>query len=485
MILEASPESEERKKRTADVLDCVVVGGGLGGMVAARRLQDLGVNPVVLEKGAVDGGRNNARISGGLIHLAWAAMDDDPVTLRARLEAETDGEIEPALAEALAANAGRALAWLIGQGVETRAKGDVPCQKHALYPHRPGTGRRIRAEFGPDKMIAALYRNFREAGGTVLLGAAATGIARDEAAGCWTVSYRSGSVPDLGEQVQTRAVLVADGGFQANAEMLSRYVGPNAGLCALRAMESSTGDGLRMMLGVGAAAVGLGRVYGHMVSVDALSNDELWPYPTLDKLCLQGALVDRSGRLSAHAATTGVELVTLLARSEDPRGYTIVFDDELWETAGKDNPYNTAVPNPDLVERGGHFCSADTLETLAGELRLPAASLIAAVRAHNADVQHRQITRAPFHAARVVPGITFTMGGVRVDAAAAVLASDGMRIPGLFAAGSTVGGVHGGPHGGYVGGLAVAIEFGLIAAESIADAVPTSPQPAPATTARS
>ncbi|CAI7978338.1 FAD-dependent oxidoreductase [Frankia sp. Hr75.2] len=463
------------------MFDSVVVGGGLGGMVAARRLQELGMDALVIEKGAVEGGLNNARISGGLIHLAWAAMDDAPAALRAKLDSETDGEIDPALADVLAAQAGPSMTWLAGQGVETRVKGDAVYMKHALYPHRPGTGRRIRPEFGPDKMITTLYRNFRAAGGTISLDSAATGLVRN--GDSWTVSYRSGDGRE--QSVEARTVIVADGGFQANAEMLSRYVGPNAGLCALRAMGSATGDGLRMLMAAGAGAAGLGRVYGHMVSYDAITNDELWPYPALDKLCMQSALIERSGRLVNHSATTGVELVTLLARSEDPRGYTAVFDDELWQTAGKDNPYNTAVPNPDLVERGGHHRAADTLEGLADELGLSAAALVAAVEAHNADPQHQRITRAPFHAARVVPGITFTMGGVRIDADAKVLTPDGLPLPGLYATGSTVGGVHGGPHGGYLGGLAVAIEFGLIAAEAIASASDIGRLPAGSTSGRS
>lgn len=453
-------------------------------MVAARRLQELGSQPLVLEKATVDGGMNNARISGGLVHLAWAAMDDDRDALRARLDAETDGEIDPQLADALAGNAGRAITWLAGQGVETQPKGDVGYQKHALYPHRPGTGRRLRAEFGPDRMIMRLYETFREAGGIVRLGSTACGLRRDPDRACWIVTYQSSDAPGAGRELAARSVVVADGGFQANPEMLSRYVGPNAGLCALRAMDTATGDGLRMLLDSGAGALGLGRVYGHMVSRDALHNDELWPYPALDKLCLQGALVDRGGGLFAHRATNGVELVTLLARGEDPRGYAVVFDDELWETAGRDNPYNTAVPNPDLVARGAHFASAADLDGLAAELGVPPRELRSAIAAHSAVPGNRPIRTAPFHAIRVVPGISFTMGGVRIDAGASVLHRNGERIPGLYATGSTVGGVHGGPHGGYVGGLAVAIELGLIAAETIAaGAKAETPQAAAATTA--
>jgi fumarate reductase flavoprotein subunit len=451
---------------TTEGTSCVVIGGGLAGISTARRIQQLGRDVVVLEKGTDDYGHNNARISGGLVHLGWRAMDEDPAELERYLRSETDDEIDPAVAGALAGNAGRAIEWLSAEGVDMRPKGDKPYQRHALYPHRPGTGTRIAPEFGPDRMMRALWDNFRDAGGRVLLGATAEALTHG-ADKRWRVTFRTA---ENRAELEAENVVVADGGFQGNSEMLSAYVGPNASLSVLRAWPSAVGDGLRMLLPLGAATRGLGRVYGHMVSRDALTDDNLWPYPAMDKLCLTGVLVDRAGVRFGAASQTGVELVTRLARSEDPRGYAVVFDDGLWQTAGRDNPYNTAVPNPDLVDRGGHFVSAEDLDGLAAQLQVDAQRLKASVAEHNAIPGATKIEHSPYHAARVAPGITFTMGGVRIDEAARVIDVDGHALTGLYAAGSAVGGVHGGPHGGYVGGLAVALELGLIAAEHIAAA---------------
>jgi succinate dehydrogenase/fumarate reductase flavoprotein subunit len=61
-------------------------------------------------------------------------------------------------------------------------------------------------------------------------------------------------------------------------------------------------------------------------------------------------------------------------------------------------------------------------------------------------------------AVRVAPGITHTIGGLRVDDRARVVGVDG-----LFAAGADVGGIS---TGGYASGLAAALVLGRVAAES-------------------
>jgi fumarate reductase flavoprotein subunit len=59
------------------------------------------------------------------------------------------------------------------------------------------------------------------------------------------------------------------------------------------------------------------------------------------------------------------------------------------------------------------------------------------------------------------------MGGIVVDGDGRVLDQFDRPIPGLYAAGSTIGGLNGGPHAGYVGGL-INATVGLLAAENIA-----------------
>ncbi len=247
--------------------------------------------PVVLEKGEAEGGEGNVRISGGLLHVAWESPDAAPAAKLARMLEETDGEIDPAVAKTIAEESTGLIRWLAAEGVDMRPKSDAPFARWALYPHRPGMGRRLTDEFGPDRAMRALYARFRHAGGDIRLGTRATALERC-AGGTWRVRWRRG---DAEGGITASAVVFADGGFQANPELLARYVGPNAGLCLLRAMRSGSGDALRMLTDAGAAIVGLGRVYGHILSRDALHSEDLWPFPPLDELCLRGLLVDRNG----------------------------------------------------------------------------------------------------------------------------------------------------------------------------------------------
>jgi fumarate reductase flavoprotein subunit len=83
----------------------------------------------------------------------------------------------------------------------------------------------------------------------------------------------------------------------------------------------------------------------------------------------------------------------------------------------------------------------------------------------------RPVRQPPFHAIRLCAGITYTMGGIAIDARARVINERQRPIPGLFAAGSCTGGIEGGPAAGYVGGYMRALCFGLIAGDAVAHSI--------------
>ena len=58
------------------------------------------------------------------------------------------------------------------------------------------------------------------------------------------------------EDLLGEAVIIATGGFQANTEWRTRYLGPSWDLAKVRGTRFSTGDGLKMALDAGAMPYG-------------------------------------------------------------------------------------------------------------------------------------------------------------------------------------------------------------------------------------
>ena len=81
------------------------------------------------------------------------------------------------------------------------------------------------------------------------------------------------------------------------------------------------------------------------------------------------------------------------------------------------------------------------------------------------------LVEPPFRALAVRAGITFTLGGIDVDADLRVLDREGQPIPSLFAAGADAGGTY---DGGYMGGLVLGLVQGRAAGRSAAGVAATS-----------
>ncbi|MEZ5816533.1 MAG: FAD-dependent oxidoreductase [Hyphomicrobiaceae bacterium] len=460
----------------AQISDVVIVGGGMAGLTAGARAAELGLRVVVLERGRDGDYAANARWSGGVYHVGYHDITAGPQTLRAVIERATAGAADSAQADAFADNAGRLVDWMRDGGA-TYTGTKVDWQQFILAPMRAMRAGLDWEDRGPDRLFRRLAERIRSHDGRLVLGARArllvmtgercTGVEAEVDGG--RIAFRAA------------AVILADGGFQADLERLRRHITPSPERLKQRGAATGTGDALAMAEAVGAATAGMDLFYGHLLSRDALVNDRVWPYPELDALALAGMLVNAEGRRFADEGVGGVALTNLLARSEDPMGATIVFDDAIWEGPGR----SARIPaNPTLPEAGGTVHTASSIEELAGLAGLPAAALAETVARQNAAIAEGRtgglspprttakaaampILTPPFHAIPVVAGITYTMGGILIDGEGRVRRQDGGVIEGLYAAGSTTGGLEGGPPVGYLGGLAKAGVQGLLAAESV------------------
>lgn len=470
----------------ADSADVVIVGGGLAGLAAAIRCAEQDLRPLILEQGADEKYLCNSRITMGVFQVALHDMLGGAELLRAAIDSATHGYVDAALRDRYAAEAGPALRWLFGHGIRTINAGAATRNLATLappVPRRPGLDWNGRAG---DVMLRTLLAKLEALGGSLKRNMRARELIM-EADRCVGVTATSG---DVTYRFAARAVVLADGGFQANQDLLKRFVSQHPERLLQRNAKTGCGDGLLMAEAVGAKLSDMECFYGHVQSRDAMHSPQLWPYPTIDFPIAAGIAVDQNGRRFTDEGLAGVAIANAIARLDDPLGAVAIFDETIWHESGKTYVMSA---NPFLIETRATFYRGDTIEAVASQAGLPAATVAATVAQYNQAVETRTlgaldpprsddighvwgskalpIRRPPYYAVPLCAGVTYTMGGVAVDPDARVQHKSGRPIEGLYAAGGTIGGLEGGSFTGYSGGLAKALTFGKIAGESIGRAL--------------
>jgi fumarate reductase flavoprotein subunit len=459
--------------------DLIIIGGGIAGLVTANRAAQLGLKATVLEQGTVEKYPCNTRYTGGTFHLCLREITLDPELLHKLILETTDGFVKDDLARLLANGGAKIIHWLQGEGIKFMRASASEYHKWVLAPpgrSRPGLDWEGR---GGDVLLRTLEANLVKRGGTLVRGAKAQSLI--------TENGKCVGVVTQDHEWRARAVVIADGGFQCNPEMMEKYVSKQPARMKQRNGGTAFGDGMRMAQALGAAITGANRFYGHVLSKDALTNDNLWPYPYLDSLVTAGIVVNQQGQRYTDEGRGGVSVANAVATLDDPLSSTCVFDHTIWEGAGRNG---LIAANPHLVKEGATIFEAADLDALAAKAGLNASNLKQTVAAYNtalanssdaaefkpADGISRRskkykampITKPPFYAVPMVSGITYTMGGIVINTHAQALREDGSVIDGLYAAGAATGGLEGGPQIGYVGGLAKSGITGLAAAEHFA-----------------
>ncbi|MBO90083.1 MAG: hypothetical protein CMP14_11220 [Rickettsiales bacterium] len=460
--------------------DVIIIGGGIAGLSTAVRCTELGLRPIVLEKGETTDYPCNARFSGGIIHVAEKEMLSPEADILAKIDYLTDSAGSGGLAGIMAADAEKALDWLRLNGAKFIKGGSIELMRWILAPPRP---RRPGLDWkgrGPDMLLRNLTTKLKSEGGILERGVRGKKLIEQSG----KVIGISGERDGLTVEYHGLAIVICDGGFQGDPELVRRFISPNPDALFTRGAGTGCGDGLRMAEAVGARLVGTERFYGHLLGRETFNNEKLWPYPTVDAIARSAILVDNAGRRLFDEGRGGIYLANEIARLEDPLSICVIFDNEVWNGLAADNRYPPCM-NPAFVNEGGTVYAEDSLEALGKQIGIPGEMLAATVADYNealdngtlenlepirtADaVPAHPIKTAPFHAIELCAGITYTMGGLAIDDRCRVLDTNGLPIPGLHAAGSATGGIEGGPNVAYLGGLSKAVITGLRAAEHIA-----------------
>jgi succinate dehydrogenase/fumarate reductase flavoprotein subunit len=427
----------------------------MAGLAAAARAAELDAKVTVVEKQPRLGG--SAWLSAGIV---WTAPD-----FRTLREVVPDGD--PALGRGLVEGFWPAVDWLrsTGASVSERWEGQM------------GFGSAVRVDIRT--VLDAWQDRVVRSGGEILTGSSADRLLTDAAGRVTGATFTA----DAGaREIHAGAVLLATGGFQGDPGLRATFIGPGAESMLLRSNRGSVGDGLRLGRAAGArTSSGMSGFYGHLVPspMDELHEDQFLSLTQYySSHCI---LVNHRGRRFTDESL-GDEVSNQATLGQPGSRAVLICDERIHVERAATAPY----PHGAVADRiaaaeavGGRFVRAKSRDALVDAVAswgVPARALGATLEQCDAaaagDTTALDVPRAtppppistpPFYAVEVQPTITFTFGGLAVDADGRVLDRDSNPVPGLFAAGADAGGLQ---DYRYVGGLALGVVFGPRAAEA-------------------
>jgi fumarate reductase flavoprotein subunit len=467
---------------TSMQFDVITVGGGFSGLVPACRAAELGLSAAVLEARTEQRYPCSSRFATGATNVMGLPIMAEPERLFRAIMEGSNPNAQPAVAHAIADNGKRTVEWLTRQGARFTGRAlrhEQPGQQ-VLAPSRSETAGLDWEDRGADLLMQRLEQNLTHHGGILMRGTTVEELLVEGGACIGVNAVRDGQRLSI----RAKAVVIADGGFAANPDMVAKYITPRSDRVLARVGPGAKGDGIRMAERAGAAVGGFGAFYGHIHHRSAMTNAQQWPYPHLDAAAEVGILVGTDGKRFTDEGRGGVCMANAIAQLPDPLSAFLVIDDAIWQM---EPTFTTTVPaNRTMIDAGGEMTSAPDIAALAVRLDVPPDALTKAVSAYNQavdnnDLAHLAVPRSirkhkpmpiripPFHAIPLCAGVTGTMGGVVINEHAQALRPDGTIFPGLYAVGTPVAGLEGGPRAGYVGGLSKAFILGMLAAEHAAE----------------
>lgn len=438
--------------------DIVVVGAGGAGMAAAIEAALAGKKVIILEQMAVIGGNTN-RATGGM-NASETYIQDELGVEDSNEQFYEDTLVgghelnDPELVRTMVENSADAIVWVNELGAELTDVSFSGGQTNKRI-HKPKDGSAV----GP-VLIKVLKEKLDELEVPIYLEATADSLLTDDEGRVVGVNVENA---DGGRfVVNAESVILATGGFGANMEMVKQYDETKVGFETTN-HPGALGSGIQMAVEVGAALYQMEEIQIHPTTQPGTG------YLYTEGLRGDGAiLVNKEAvRFTDELLTRDVVSANIIAQT-DSVAYLIVNQELVDQNASMAG----------YIEKG-HALEGDSIEALAAELALDAATLQATLDTYN-DAQASgvdeefgranmtmSLATGPYYALAVTPSIHHTMGGLKINTDTNVLNEAGEIIPGLFAAGEVAGGVHGGNR---IGGNAVLdiIVFGRIAGQNSA-----------------
>ena len=458
--------------------DVIVVGKGNAALCAALAAREHGASVAMLEAAPEDESGGNSRFAGGVMRFAYSTVDDlkrvteltEEDIANSDFDTNTTDEFfddlfrltsfrtDPQLSEMLVTRSLDTMAWLRSKGVKF-----VPNygrQSALVNGKRKFFGRLpIEVSGGGAGLVQFLDGAARKSGIEIHYQTRAKSLIFDGERVVGVHTNQNGVSVDF----YGKSVVLACGGFEANAEMRTRYLGPGWELAKVRGSRFNQGDGLNMALAAGAAAQG-NWSGAHSTGWDMNAPDfgDINVGDQFQKHSyIFGLLINAHGKrfvdegLDFHSFTYAKYGGEVL---KQPGQFAWqVFDSKVKNLLRSE--YRIKMMTK---------VSANTLEELATKLDgVDPVAFLETVRAYNASIKTevpfdptvkdgrgtvdldppksnwaQALDTAPFDAYATTCGITFTFGGLRINPENGQVVDVHFNgIPGLFCAGEMVGGL--------------------------------------------
>ncbi|MQF69355.1 FAD-dependent oxidoreductase [SAR202 cluster bacterium AD-804-J14_MRT_500m] len=446
--------------------DVVIIGCGVAGLSAAITAAEEGAQVAVLERSPKDVRGGNTRYTDAYLRLKNPTdpTDDfierlsstssgllDPELRKAADRPYTDWPplvrahafADPAIVEAFASGVPGSMEWLQSFGVQIVKE----------YPPMPTRAAPRMAPVGGGLAIVNKLAQGAESLGVhfsyTTTGRSLKQDARGSVIGVNAWSPQHGLIDFHGN-----AVVLASGGFQGNPELMTRYIGPQAYLIRPVAHGGmyNKGEGIQMALSIGAAPAGQFDNF-HAEPVDPRTS-------SVDPVIYSfsyGILVNQLGQRFIDEASGITDLIYEdVARTiwKQPGGKAyLIFDSKIESLPSfKDSIKSDLAP-----------IRCKSLDDLAHCLGIPIDPLRETVTLYNASVSEipfdptrldgkttleihppksnwaQHVDGPDYFSYPLICANVFTFGGLKVTPTARVVNTDGYEIPGLYAAGETIG----------------------------------------------
>jgi tricarballylate dehydrogenase len=431
--------------------DIVVVGCGVAGLSAAVAAAEAGARVAVLERATYDERGGNTRYTTAALRMiSEDAVSEDFVS---RFLENCGYHVQPDFAASTVLDYGiaffaestpPAIAWLKAHGVKFGGIG--------FYGLTPRASPRIAISGGGLHLIEVMTAHAEKIGVQFFYETTAQNLVQtDDGAirGLRASGKRGGT-----RSFECRSVILACGGFQGNHEMVVRYIGPKGRYLrpVARGGYYDKGEGIEMALRIGAAPAGDFAEY-HAEPIDPRSSATepiVMAYP-------YGILVNQQGQRFTDEAPGPIDAcyedtTRLIADQTKGIAYCIL-DNKInnidnWQRIVRSDQPPISQPDVAALGRALGFDGAaaqrsiDAYNRACPKGKFDPHTLDGLATVGLSPVKSNYavpLDTPPYHAYPIISSNTFTFGGLRVDVNAQVVNNDGERMPGLYAAGETVG----------------------------------------------